>query len=75
MTNKVKSYNDDQLLDRMRGLESFKSIPNGFHIIAIRSEEDKLREDLRVRATYLSGQVTETNLRRILRIFGRDTCS
>jgi len=33
---------------------------------SIRSEKDKLREDLRVRATYLSGQVTEDYLKRFI---------
>lgn len=39
MTN-VRNYTDKQLLDRMKSLPSFKYLPTGMHIIAVRSEED-----------------------------------
>jgi hypothetical protein len=39
MTN-VKSYTDKQILDRVKGLKSFKGIPQGYWIVGVRSEED-----------------------------------
>ena len=41
MKTNVKSYTDDQLLQRMMSLPSFKGYPRGKHIIAVRSEEDE----------------------------------
>lgn len=40
MTN-VKNYTDENLINRMVSLPSFKGIPFGFHIIAVRSNEDE----------------------------------
>mgnify|MGYP003108924260 CR=1 FL=1 len=37
----VKSYTDEQLINRMKSLPSFKGVPNGKHIIAVRSSEDE----------------------------------
>ena len=39
MTN-VKNYTTDQLLDRVESLKSFKTIPVGYWIVGVRSEED-----------------------------------
>ena len=39
MTN-VKNYTTDQLLDRVESLKSFKTIPLGYWIVGVRSEED-----------------------------------
>lgn len=39
MTN-VKNYTTDQLLDRVKSLKSFKTIPLGYWIVGVRSEED-----------------------------------
>ena len=39
MTN-VKNYNDKQILDRVKSLKSFKTIPLGYWIVGVRSEED-----------------------------------
>ena len=39
MTN-VKSYTDKQILDRVKSLKSFKTIPLGYWIVGVRSEED-----------------------------------
>lgn len=39
MTN-VKNYTDKQLIDKMKSLSSFKYVPQGIHLIAIRSNED-----------------------------------
>lgn len=41
MKTNVKSYTDDQLLERMMSLESFRYFPRGKHIIAVRSNEDE----------------------------------
>jgi hypothetical protein len=38
--NNVKNYNDKQLLDRVKSLKSFKSIPLGYWIVGVRSNED-----------------------------------
>tara|TARA_R110002153_G_scaffold32752_7_gene99073 strand:+ start:729 stop:1331 length:603 start_codon:yes stop_codon:yes gene_type:complete len=38
--NKVKSYTDQQLLDRVRSLKSFNAIPQGIWILGVRSSED-----------------------------------
>lgn len=37
----VKNYTSKQLLDRMKSLPSFKSIPTGPHVIVVRSNEDE----------------------------------
>ena len=37
---KVKGYTSKQLLNRMKSLPSFRYMPSGYHIIAVRSEED-----------------------------------
>ena len=39
MTN-VKNYTTDQILDRVESLKSFKTIPVGYWIVGVRSEED-----------------------------------
>ena len=39
MTN-VNNYTTDQLLDRVESLKSFKTIPLGYWIVGVRSEED-----------------------------------
>ena len=39
MTN-VKNYTTDQLLDRVESLKSFKTIPVGYWIVGVRSDED-----------------------------------
>ena len=39
MTN-VKNYTTDQILDRVESLKSFKTIPLGYWIVGVRSEED-----------------------------------
>lgn len=39
MTN-VKNYTTKQLLDRMKSLEDFTHVPDGPHVIVVRSEED-----------------------------------
>ena len=36
----VKNYTTDQLLDRVESLKSFKTIPVGYWIVGVRSEED-----------------------------------
>lgn len=41
MGSNVKSYSSKQLLDRMRKLNSFTHIPEGPHVIVIRSNEDE----------------------------------
>ena len=38
--NNVKNYTTDQLLDRVEELKSFKTIPVGYWIVGVRSEED-----------------------------------
>jgi len=38
--NNVKNYTDKQILDRVKSLKSFKSIPLGYWIVGVRSEED-----------------------------------
>jgi hypothetical protein len=38
--NNVKNYNDKQILDRVKSLKSFKSIPLGYWIVGVRSNED-----------------------------------
>jgi len=38
--NNVKNYNDKQILDRVKSLKSFKTIPQGYWIVGVRSEED-----------------------------------
>jgi hypothetical protein len=37
----VKSYTDKQILDRVKSLKSFKSIPSGYWICGVRSNEDE----------------------------------
>lgn len=37
-------YSDKQLIQRMMSLPSFQYIPGGYHIIAVRSKEDKFNE-------------------------------
>lgn len=39
MTN-VGSYTDEQLLKRVKGLPSYKSLPSGYWILGVRSNED-----------------------------------
>lgn len=39
MTN-VGSYSDEQLLKRVKGLPSYKSLPTGYWILGVRSNED-----------------------------------
>lgn len=39
-TSSVKSYSDGQILDRVKGLPSFISIPQVFWLIGVRSTED-----------------------------------
>jgi hypothetical protein len=39
MTN-VKNYTDEDLIDLMKGLDSFVYVPKGVHYIAVRSNED-----------------------------------
>lgn len=39
MTN-VKNYTDKQILERVKSLNSFKGIPQGYWIVGVRSEED-----------------------------------
>lgn len=39
MTN-VRTYNDQELLNKVKSLPSFKSIPQGYWILGIRSNED-----------------------------------
>ena len=36
----VRKYTDKQLLDRVKSLKSFKSIPNGYWILGVQSQED-----------------------------------
>lgn len=38
--NKVRSYEDKELLDRVKSLPSFKTIPGGMWILGVRSNED-----------------------------------
>lgn len=40
MTTNVKSYTDKQLLDYVKSLPSFKSIPSGYWLLGIRSTEN-----------------------------------
>lgn len=40
MKTAVKNYTDQQLIDRMKSLPSFRYVPDGHHIIAVRSQED-----------------------------------
>jgi hypothetical protein len=37
----VKNYNDKQLLDRVKQLQSFKQIPNNYWILGVQSENDE----------------------------------
>ena len=39
MTN-VRTYNDEELLARVKSLSSFKSIPKGYWLLGVRSNED-----------------------------------
>lgn len=41
MSTNVQNYTDKQLTDRMKSLPSFKFIPKGIHLIAVRSSEDE----------------------------------
>lgn len=36
----VKSYTDSDILTRMQSLPSYKGMPEGYHLIVVRSEED-----------------------------------
>jgi hypothetical protein len=38
--NNVKAYTDKQLIDRMKSLPEFTYVPDGYHIITVRSNED-----------------------------------
>tara|TARA_R110000851_G_scaffold33147_1_gene88303 strand:+ start:446 stop:1039 length:594 start_codon:yes stop_codon:yes gene_type:complete len=38
--NKVKSYKDSEILERVKSLESFKEIPVGYWILGVQSNED-----------------------------------
>lgn len=40
MKSNVKGYTDRQLLDRMKSLPDFTHVPNSYHIITVRSDED-----------------------------------
>lgn len=40
MSTKVKNYTNKELLDRVKSLSNFKSIPKEYWIIGVRSEED-----------------------------------
>lgn len=40
MATKVRAYTDKELLDRVKSLENFKSIPTGYWILGVRSNED-----------------------------------
>lgn len=40
MKSNVKAYTDKQLLDRMKSLPSFQYVPEDYHVIVVRSEED-----------------------------------
>ena len=40
----MKNYTDKQLLDKVKSLSSFKSIPNDYWILGIQSNEDKFNE-------------------------------
>lgn len=40
MDNKVKGYSDKQLLDKVKSLDSYKTIPSGYWILGVQSEED-----------------------------------
>ena len=39
MTN-VRTYNDKELLNKVKSLSSFKSVPQGYWILGVRSNED-----------------------------------
>lgn len=41
MKSNVKKYTDKQLLDRVKSLRSFESIPKGYWLLGIQSNEDK----------------------------------
>ena len=40
----MKNYKEEQLLNRVKGLQSFKSIPDGYWILGVQSNEDKFNE-------------------------------
>lgn len=40
MNSNVKNYTTEQLINRMRSLPSFKGVPQGHHVIVVRSDED-----------------------------------
>jgi hypothetical protein len=40
MKSNVKNYTSEQLINRMRSLPSFKGVPQGHHVIVVRSDED-----------------------------------
>jgi len=37
----VRSYTDEELLKKVKSLPSFKSIPKGYWILGVQSDEDK----------------------------------
>lgn len=41
MSSNVKSYSDEQLLERVKSLDSFEGFPKGYWILGVRSQEDE----------------------------------
>ena len=44
MESKVKNYTDKELLDKVKSLPSFKSIPEDYWILGVQSQEDTFNE-------------------------------
>ena len=38
--NNVRGYNDDELLERVKGLDSFTKFPKNYWILGVQSQED-----------------------------------
>lgn len=41
MSTNVRGYSDEELLNRVKSLDSFKGIPKGYWILGVRSQEDE----------------------------------